>query len=74
MADERGKKEAPAYTEELKVKYYTDKEITQVNMASFSFEDGMSIELSFEEGIDSNGSYIAFTVPELAYWDMVYMR
>ncbi len=72
--DERGKKEAPAYTEELKVKYYTDKEITQVNMVSFSFEDGLSTELSFERGEDSNGRYMEFVVPVLEYWDIVYMK
>ena len=72
--DERGKKEAPAYAENLNVKYYTEKEITQVHMASFSFADGMSRELSFEQGEDSNGKYIRFTVPSLEYWDMIYMK
>ncbi len=72
--DERGKKEAPTCTEDLKVKYYTDKEITQVNMASFSFADGMSMELPFEEGEDLDGRYVEFVVPVLEYWDMVYMK
>lgn len=72
--DERGKKAAPTYAEGLKVKYYTEKEITQVYMASFSFEGGMSRELTFEQGEDSNGKYIEFTVPVLKYWDMVYMK
>ena len=72
--DERGKKEAPAYTENLSVKYYTEKKMTQVHMASFSFADGMSRELSFEQGEDSNGKYIRFTVPSLEYWDMIYMK
>jgi len=72
--DERGKKEAPVYTEDLKVKYYTDKEISQVYMASFSFEDGVSRELSFKEGEDSGGRYIEFVVLELEYWDVIYMK
>lgn len=72
--DKRGKKEAPAYTENLSVKYYTEKKMTQVHMASFSFADGMSRELSFEQGEDSNGKYIRFTVPSLEYWDMIYMK
>ncbi len=72
--DERGKKEAPAYTENLSVKYYTEKKMTQVHMVSFSFADGMSRELSFEQGEDSNGKYIRFTVPSLEYWDMIYMK
>lgn len=72
--DERGKKKAPIYSEDLTVKYYTDKEIMQVNMASFSLDNGMSRELSFEKGNDSNGKYIVLTVPVLAYWDMIYMK
>lgn len=72
--DERGKKEAPVYEERLKVKYYTDKEIEQVNMASFSLDDGMSRKLTFEKGEDSKGNYIVFTVPVLEYWDMIFMK
>ena len=72
--DERGKKEAPEYVEGLKVKYYTEREITQAHMASFSIEGGMSSELSFEQGEDTNGKYIEFVIPVLEYWDMVYMR
>lgn len=72
--DERGKKETPIYTENLRVKYYTDQEVTQVYMASFSYEGGMSRALSFEKGEDSNGRYVEFVVPVLEYWDMIYMR
>lgn len=72
--DERGKKEAPTYAEGFNVKYYTEKEISQVYMASFSFEDGMSKELSFEKGEDANGKYIEYTIPSLEYWDMIYMK
>lgn len=35
--------------------------------------DGRSRELAFEKGEDEKGGYITFTVPELAYWDMIYM-
>lgn len=72
--DERGKKEAPEYVERLNVKYYTQREITQVHMASFFIEGGMSSELSFEQGEDANGKYIEFVIPVLEYWDMVYMK
>ena len=72
--DERGKKKEPIYTENLKVKFYTKKEITQIHMASFSFCDCVSRELSFEKGEDSNGKYITFVVMVLEYWDMVYMK
>ena len=72
--DERGKKEAPEYVERFNVKYYTQREITQVHMASFSIEGGMSSELSFEQGEDANGKYIEFVIPVLEYWDMIYMK
>lgn len=72
--DERGKKAAPAYTGELTVKYYTDKDISRVNLASFSMDDGISRELSFQRGEDSQGSYLVFTVPGLEYWDIIYMK
>ncbi len=72
--DERGKKEAPAYTQNIDVKYYTNKEITEINMASFTIEQGMSTELSFEKGEDAGGKYFEFVVPALEYWDMIYMK
>ena len=72
--DERGKKEAPTYVENLAVKYYTERDVTQVQMASFSLDGGKSRELSFEKGEDADGQYIIFEVPALAYWDMVYMK
>ena len=72
--DERGKKEAPAYVENLAVKYYTERDVAQVQMASFSLDGGKSRELPFEKGEDADGRYITFEVPSLAYWDMVYMK
>lgn len=72
--DERGKKEAPQPVQNLTVKYYTDRPVQKLYMASFLADHGMSRELSFEAGEDAGGSYITFTVPELAYWDMVYMK
>lgn len=70
--DERGKKAPPIPVRDLTVKYYTDKVITKVSLASFALDGGMSRELSFEKGEDGKGSYITFTVPELTYWDMIY--
>lgn len=72
--DERGKKEAPTAIYDFQVKYYTDKEPDQVFMASFSMADGLGMELPFEKGQDVNGSYIAFTILALEYWDMIYMK
>lgn len=72
--DERGKKAAPDYAESLTVKYYTDKMISEVYLASFELAGGMSSELAFQKGEDGRGKYICFSVPSLAYWDMIYMK
>lgn len=72
--DEQGKKAAPTPVEHLQVKYYPARAVEKVCVASFSIEGGMSRELSYDSGKDAGGSYIVFTVPQLTYWDMVYMR
>ncbi|MDE5700384.1 MAG: glycoside hydrolase family 66 protein [Lachnospiraceae bacterium] len=58
----------------MTVKYYTDKVITEVHVASFSMDGGLGRELAFAQGEDANGRYLSFTVPILEYWDMVYMK
>ena len=72
--DENGDKPVPICAKDICIKYYTDKEIMQVFMASFSVNQGMSIKLPFEKGQDMEGGYIIFQIPELSYWDMVYMH
>jgi len=72
--DERGKKEAPTEVSDIKVKYYTDKKISNVFIASPDINDCKSERLDFEEGEDGNGTYIQFTVSGLKYWDMIYMK
>ena len=56
------------------MKYYTKRDIKEVRLASFSIEGGRSQELEFEAGEDETGHYLIFSVPELTYWDMIYMR
>jgi hypothetical protein len=34
---------------------------------------GRMTALSFTTGSNSNGNYVQFTLPSLAYWDMVYL-
>ncbi len=72
--DENGNKSEPTSVENITVKYYTDKEITEAYLASYSIDDGMSNTLSYETGEDGDGRYIEFIVPSLEYWDMIYMR
>lgn len=72
--DERGKKEIPEFAKDLHVRYYTNKDIAQVNLASFSIEEGVSRELPFKNGEDANGKFIEFDLAELEYWNVVYMK
>ena len=72
--DEKGKKKEPEIQKDLKVKFYTEREISSVYLASPDFSDCESRSLSHEKGTDKNGKYITFTVPALQYWDMIYMK
>ena len=72
--DEYGEKPAPREAADFVVKYYTKRDIKEVRLASFSIEGGRSQELEFEAGEDETGHYLIFSVPELTYWDMIYMR
>ena len=71
--DEGGTKEKPEFLENLEVKFYTDKDINSVMLASPDVYDGKSVSLAFEKGEDENGKYVTFGVDSLEYWDMIYM-
>jgi hypothetical protein len=45
-----------------------------VYLAGPDLDFGRSMSLPFTNGRDEQGRYIEFTVPRLAYWDMVYLR
>lgn len=72
--DERGKKEVPQEVKDLKVTYYTDKEISKIYVASPDYNNCKSQELSFKTGADERGKFVTFTLPLLYYWDMIYMK
>jgi dextranase len=44
-----------------------------VYWASPDTRTGRMAPLSFTKGSDGNGNYVQFTLPSLAYWDMVYL-
>ena len=67
-------KPAPTYLENLKVKIYTGFPVKEVCLASPDTEDLTVRTLPYETGSDADGAYIAFTLPDLAYWDMVFLR
>ncbi len=72
--DERGKKKAPTEVKDVKVTYYTDKEISKVYLASPDYNNCKSTELKYETGADDKGKFVTFTVPNLQYWNMIYMK
>lgn len=56
----------------LAVKLYVDaRTVKRVFLASPDLEEGTARPLAFQSGQDANGTYLAFTVPELRYWDMI---
>lgn len=65
----------PAFQTSLATKVYigNDETITDIYVASPDLDGGLTEELSFTSGTDSKGKYVSFTVPELRYWDMIYM-
>ena len=67
-------KPAPLYLEKLKVKIYTDFPVKEVCLASPDTADLTVRTLPYETGSDADGTYLGFTLPALAYWDMVFLR
>lgn len=72
--DDDGEYVAPEPLLGSKVKVYTDRNVGSVRWASPDRQHGTSGELVFERGADEQGAFIAFTLPELLYWDMVYLE
>ncbi len=72
--DEKQLKKAPLEQKEVCVKIYTEKVPATVNLASPDREDLRTMRLDFDIGQDVGGAYITFTMPTLAYWNMVFLR
>ena len=72
--DDSQTKPVPAPVSFIPARYYTESKVEAVFMASPDGEDISPRELAYETGSDDMGRFIAFTVPSLAYWDMVFMR
>ncbi|MDA3846555.1 MAG: hypothetical protein PF505_08425, partial [Vallitaleaceae bacterium] len=66
----------PTTKTNLEVKYYIpyNKTVSNLYMASPDRNDCITESLSFTTGTDSTGKYVAFTLPELKYWDMIYYK
>lgn len=73
--DANGDRPAPTAQSNVTVKYYYGSgTINSVDVASPDYQNGKSIDLNFSTGSDGNGNYVTFTVPSLAYWDMIYLN
>lgn len=73
--DDEGNYDAPPVQKDFKLKYYLqDDNIKNVYLASPDINDGKAIKLQFEKREDKNGKYLEITVPELQYWDMVFIQ
>ena len=67
----RNRSARPAAQTNIALKYYVDKKVQHLYVASPDDGLGRPRELSFSEGTDGGGSYVEFTVPVLEYWDLV---
>lgn len=65
----------PVFKSNLATKIYIgdNETISHVYVASPDLNHGETEELTFTSGTDSNGKYVSFTLPDLKYWDMIYM-
>jgi dextranase len=70
----RNKAETPPVQTNVGLRYYTEDSIEAVYLASPDFNFGQSASLRHTAGEDERGRYIEFTVPQLSFWDMVYIR
>ncbi len=67
---------APTTTGALQIKMYVTSGGSLGNLytASPDVNHGAPVNLTYVTGSDSSGSYITFTLPSLAYWDMVWLE
>jgi dextranase len=74
--DNLGTYPAPPTLNNLAVKMYYSGTISggKLRYATPDSNFGAAAELSFTTGSDSGGNYIDFTVPQLQYWDMIWLE
>ena len=73
-SDGDGTQAEPTRQENLTVLQYVDTIPQHVYLASPDHADGIMTELPFETGMDANGTYITFQMPQLHYWNMVILK
>lgn len=72
--DEAQTKNAPAVLQSLKTRLYTDFDAARAFLASPDGDDIAPRALPFTAGRDEKGRYIELTMPELQYWNMIFLR
>lgn len=74
--DWRSIKNVPDEKKNIQVKQYLPKNanVSGVYLASPDFNECATMNLSYTQGKDESGYYVAYTVPELKYWDMIYIK
>lgn len=70
----RNASEAPQLQHDIRLRYYIgDAAIDGVYLASPDFDFGRTVALDYTNGEDERGRYVDLIVPQLRYWDMVYV-
>jgi hypothetical protein len=71
----RNASETPPVQTAIGLRYYLgDDAIEAVHLASPDLDFGRTVSLPHTTGQDKRGRFVEFTVPRLAYWDMVYLK
>lgn len=73
--DDGANYDAPTTKKDLKLNYtLKDGNIKGVYLASPDFYGGKSIKLSYKVSSDKDGKKLQIQIPELQYWDMIYIE
>lgn len=67
----RNRSARPPPQTDIALKYYVDKKVQRIHVATPDDGLGRPAELPFTEGVDGGGAYVAFVVPRLEYWNLV---
>ncbi|SKA93059.1 dextranase [Caloramator quimbayensis] len=73
--DDYGVYPSPNFKKDLKLRYYTDDlNVKKVYLASPDINGGKTISLKYKVKEYDGKKYIEINIPELKYWDMIYIE
>ncbi len=64
----------PALQKNLQIRLYTEFSVTRLWWATPDGDDPTGQPLTFNRGEDEGGKYIEFSIPSLAYWDLIVLE